>query len=127
MTKYQIELFNDLIITKSFSKTAKHFNTAYQNVIYQITKLEEEFDTTFFIRNKAVTLPTLTGEAFSKHSVDLIKEYNELKTKITELTNSIVIGVDEFLYNPFISQYLATIEHKSITTYPMDCNYFMEY
>lgn len=126
MTKYQLELFNDLILTKSFSKTAKHFNTAYQNVIYQITKLEEEFDTTFFIRNKSVTLPTLAGEAFSKHSNHLIREYNELKAKIKELTKTIVLGVDDFLYNPLISQYLTNTENKPISTHPINCSYFME-
>lgn len=119
MTKYQLELFNDLVVTKSFSKTARHFNTAYQNVIYQISKLEEEFESTFFIRSKAVTELNYVGEEFAKYSTELIKQYDEIKLRIKLITNRIILGIDIISFDPILSQYFTIYDDNEIDTHPM--------
>lgn len=126
MTKYQLELFNDLIVTKSFSKTATHFNTAYQNVIYQISKLEDEFETTFFIRSKAITELNYVGEEFAKYSTDLIKQYDEIKSKIKFITNRIILGIDIISFDPILSQFFTIYDDNEIDTRPMVRNKLFE-
>ena len=48
-----IEYFNELITTKNFSIVAQNFNVSQPTITMAIKRLEEEFNTKFFIRNKS--------------------------------------------------------------------------
>ena len=52
MNIYQIQLLDSVFKTNSLAKTAVEFGCAYQNVAYQLNKLDEEFGIKILTRNK---------------------------------------------------------------------------
>ena len=90
MNNYQANLFVSLSNTNSFSKTAKIFVTNYQNVIYQIDKLEEEFDTKFFDRTKKGCTLTQTGIIFKSFVENYLCQYDTAKEKIHKANDNII-------------------------------------
>ena len=52
MNIYQIQLLDSVFKTNSLAKTAVEFGCAYQNVAYQLNKLDEEFGIKILTKNK---------------------------------------------------------------------------
>lgn len=71
-----IEYFNELITTKNFSIVAQKFNVSQPTITMAIKRLEEEFNTKFFIRNKShkELIVTDSGRQFYEHSKQVIQE-----------------------------------------------------
>ncbi len=116
MNNYQIELFNDLVKTNSFSQTAKNFTTAYQNVIYQIKNLEKEFDTNLFVRNKNGCTLTESGKIFSDYAQKYTNNYKEIQHKINLLKSKITFGIDDTFLDPIVSIFATNNKGKIIYT-----------
>ncbi|WP_283577293.1 LysR family transcriptional regulator [Ligilactobacillus aviarius] len=82
-----IEYFNELITTKNFSIVAQNFNVSQPTITMAIKRLEEEFNTKFFIRNKShkELIVTDSGKQFYEHSKQIIQE---LKVAAKEIRNA---------------------------------------
>ncbi len=119
MNNYQANLFVSLSNTNSFSKTAKIFVTNYQNVIYQIDKLEEEFDTKFFDRTKKGCTLTQTGIIFKSFVENYLCQYDTAKEKIHKANDNIIFGVNYYIIQPVISIYYNRYLDDKIIYSPM--------
>lgn len=105
MNNYQIILFNSLVKTGNFTKTAKDLNISYQNVIYQLTKLEDELSTRLFIRTRLGCKLTPTGKAVIPFFQVFQDNYARMLKTITDVSNNIIFGVDFSVTHPIISKY----------------------
>lgn len=114
MNNYQIDLFNSLVKTNSFSRTAREFNTNYQNVIYQITRLEEELGTSLFTRSRNGNQLSHSGKIFASFAQTYAENYANIITTISNLSTNLLFGIDFSVTHPIISQYSLTYSNENI-------------
>ena len=70
------EYFHQLVKEKNFSKVAQIFSVSQPTVTLAIKRLEEEFETTFFIRDRShkELLVTPSGYQFDAHLKVILNE-----------------------------------------------------
>ena len=91
-----IEYFNELITTKNFSIVAQNFNVSQPTITMAIKRLEEEFNTKFFIRNKShkELIVTDSGKQFYEHSKQIMQELKVASKEIRDADEQkIVFGL----------------------------------
>lgn len=88
-----IEYFNELITTKNFSIVAQNFNVSQPTITMAIKRLEEEFNTKFFIRNKShkELIVTDSGKQFYEHSKHIMQELKVASKEIRDADEQKII------------------------------------
>lgn len=85
-----LEYFNELIKIKNFTIVAQKFNVSQPTITLAIKRLEEEFNTKFFLRNQShkELIVTDAGNQFYAHSQKIVHELqianNELRNTATQ-------------------------------------------
>ena len=75
MNIYQIQLLDSVFKTNSLAKTAVEFGCAYQNVAYQLNKLDEEFGIKILTKNKNGSVFTSDGLLFYSYAIKILENY----------------------------------------------------
>jgi DNA-binding transcriptional LysR family regulator len=78
---------------KSFNKTSDKLGIDFNKVKYQIEKLEEEFNSTFFIRSPRGCKLTKDGIRFYEYSTKLEADYYKMLRSFTKI-RKLKVGVD---------------------------------
>lgn len=88
-----IEYFNELMTTKNFSIVAQNFNVSQPTITMAIKRLEEEFNTKFFIRNKShkELIVTDSGKQFYEHSKHIMQELKVASKEIRDADEQKII------------------------------------
>lgn len=76
---------------KNFTKAAEKLNLTQPAVSHQISQLEDELNTTIFIRKKGDVMPTTKGEIIISYAKRFNAMYNKLKEEIKSDTNHLNI------------------------------------
>lgn len=113
MNMRDLEYFNCLCITKSFTKTAEILYVSQPSITMALKRLENELGTKLIIRNhspKQIDL-TNTGKAFQKRVNNILYEIKEAKMEIGRIKGGkIKLGVPPIIgayYFPTIMKELA--------------------
>ncbi len=120
MNDYQARLFLSLSETGSLSKTAKDFGVNYQNITYQLDKLEEEFKSKFFERDKKGCVITQSGTLFKTFAKNFLSNYESTKEKITLIEDNILFGVNFQIIQPIVSTFYNNYPNERILYVPME-------
>ncbi len=120
MNDYQVRLFLSLSETSSLSKTAKEFGINYQNVTYQLDRLEEEFNSKFFERDKKGCIITQSGIVFQAFAKNFLTSYENTREKITLVEDNILFGVNYQIIQPIVSTFYNNYPNEKIVYIPME-------
>lgn len=98
-----LEYYQQLIKDQNFSKVAQHFGVSQPTITMAIQRLEQDFNTTFFVRDHVhrELHVTATGQQFANH-VDLI--LNELQVAKKEIDRANATKI-RFGLPPIIGNY----------------------
>ena len=98
-----LEYYQQLIKDQNFSKVAQHFGVSQPTITMAIQRLEQDFNTTFFVRDHVhrELHVTATGQQFANH-VDLILNELQIAKKEIDRANSTKI---RFGLPPIIGNY----------------------
>ena len=107
MNIYQIQLLDSVFKTNSLAKTAVEFGCAYQNVAYQLNKLDEEFGIKILTKNKNGSVFTSDGLLFYSYAIKILENYNDLKKEIMKKSTVIRFGVDLIYIPPIITDFFV--------------------
>ncbi|MDO4467282.1 MAG: LysR family transcriptional regulator [Bacillota bacterium] len=113
MERIQLEIFLDLVETKSFTQTAKNLNYSQPNISSQIRKLEEELEGELFNRlGKRISL-TSRGQ----HFLPFAKQIVSLSSKAIQETRdhkeqTIRILVSESLCLAYLTKVISSFKEK---------------
>jgi len=118
----QLEFIVSVATTLSFSKTAEKLFISQSAISQSIKKLEEELGFDIFQRTRYGVIPTEKGIEIINHAKEVLKQWEELKIKVVELSemnqDEINIGIISGLHLPFlpsiISQLKKEFPHQSI-------------
>ena len=114
-----IEYFNELMTTKNFSIVAQNFNVSQPTITMAIKRLEEEFNTKFFIRNKShkELIVTDSGKQFYEHSKHIMQELKVASKEIRDADEQKII----FGLPPIIgTYYFPPITPELLRNGPLD-------
>ncbi|MBR2845586.1 MAG: LysR family transcriptional regulator [Solobacterium sp.] len=114
MNMYQLQLLDSVFKTNNLAKTAEEFNCAYQNVAYQLNKLDEEFGIKILTKSKNGSVFTNDGLIFYSYAIKILESYNNLKTEIEKKSTKIRFGVDLIYIPPIISDFFVNNLDKGI-------------
>ncbi|MFF5400277.1 LysR substrate-binding domain-containing protein [Peribacillus butanolivorans] len=113
-----LKIFYTAAIKKNFSETAKILHMSQPSVSVQIRQLEESLETQLFKRTTKKVYLTPAGEFLLKSAKQILKQVNDTKKEIQQLSQSIhgnlIIGASltigehilPYLFGKFIKEYL---------------------
>ena len=114
MESLELRIFNEVAHSKSISKAAENMGYVQSNITAHIKKLENELNTSLFLRhNKGVTL-TEDGEKLlekSEHIISLLDNTVKLFVEPQNLSKSIKIGTTQTIAGYVLPQCL--IEYRN--------------
>lgn len=109
------EYFHQLVKEKNFSKVAQIFSVSQPTVTLAIKRLEEEFDTTFFIRDRShkELLVTPSGYQFDAHLKVILNELTiaqkeTLRAKQEKLLFGLPPIIGNYFFPNIVSKLIAT-------------------
>ncbi len=113
-----LQVFCDLIDTRSFSKAASKNFISQSAVSQQVKALEDRFNRKFVERNKRGLIPTAAGLTFYQGCRDILERYAALEEEMKGLSN-IVSGQIRIaaIYSVGIHE-LSPVVKRFIKTYP---------
>lgn len=117
MFLHDFEYFNQLILQKSFSKVAAHFNVSQPTISSAIKRLEKELNTTLIIRdrshNELIVSPS--GQQFAKHVTTILNEWRVSKVEIERLNKEqIFFGIPPIIQNSYFAQIAHALQQKNM-------------
>ena len=104
---------------KSFSEAAKHLFIAQQSLSKQIAKLEEELDTSLFVRSRPLGL-TPDGRQFlqtAKGILQLKRQYEENSSKSLAGSHAVHVGIEHTVARAILPHVLPRYLHEHEDTY----------
>lgn len=109
------EYFHQLVKEKNFSKVAQIFSVSQPTVTLAIKRLEEEFETTFFIRDRShkELLVTPSGYQFDAHLKVILNELaiakkEALRAKQEKLLFGLPPIIGNYFFPNIVSKLIAT-------------------
>lgn len=109
------EYFHQLVKEKNFSKVAQNFSVSQPTVTLAIKRLEEEFETTFFIRDRShkELLVTPSGYQFDAHLKVILNELTiaqkeALRAKQEKLLFGLPPIIGNYFFPNIVSKLIAT-------------------
>lgn len=108
-----LEYFNSLCTTKSFTKTSRQFYISQPSITMALHRLEKELDTKLIIRDHSRNeiLLTKSGEVLENHIKNILLEIKKTKSEIARINgDKIKLGVPPIIgayYFPLILKDLA--------------------
>jgi len=117
-----IKMFCDLCETKSFTKAAQISNITQSAVSQQVRAIERHFSCVLIERSKKQFRLTQEGEIFFKYASALIRNYEELSSKLQEVRNDIsgtirlatIYSVGLHDLPPYLKYYLKVFPRVSV-------------
>ena len=100
----ELQYFDYLVEKKNFSQVAEHFGVSQPTITMAIKRLEEEYDTTFFIRDQShhSLVVTKTGRLFHDHVQTILNELDVARKEIDRTHNEkILFGMPPIIGNYF--------------------------
>lgn len=111
MESLELRIFNEVAHSKSISKAAEKMGYVQSNITTHIKKLENELNTSLFLRhNKGVTL-TEDGEKLLEKSEHIIALIDNTVKSFRKTTNSIKIGTTQTIAGYVLPQ--CIIEYQN--------------
>lgn len=113
-----LEYFNSLCITKSFTKTSRQFYISQPSITMALHRLEKELNTKLIIRDHSQNQISLTkpGEVLEKHIKNILSEIKEAKSEISRINgDKIKLGVP-----PIIGAYYFPLILKDLVEHGLD-------
>lgn len=104
---------------KSFSAAAKHLFISQQSLSKQIAKLEEELDTSLFVRSRPLGL-TPDGRQFlqtAKGILQLKRQYEENSSKSLAGSHAVHVGIEHTVARAILPHVLPRYLHEHEDTY----------
>ena len=104
---------------KSFSEAAKHLFISQQSLSKQIAKLEEELDTSLFVRSRPLVL-TPDGRQFlqtAKGILQLKRQYEENSSKSLAGSHAVHVGIEHTVARAILPHVLPHYLHEHEDTY----------
>lgn len=117
MNTKDLKYYHKLILQKNFSKVANYFSVSQPTITMAIKRLEEEFHTTFFIRNHSHNelLITKNGYQFDKHVAVILQELQVAQKDINHSKEErITFGLPPIIGNYFFPSKTPELMNKHI-------------
>ncbi len=102
MNDRQVISFLKIVECGSFTRAAKESYISVAAIIEQIDRLEEDLNTSLFIRSSKGIKLTNDGEVFYDCFVRMKNTYDEALSKVTNKSNTIKIGIAYSQYPKFL-------------------------
>ncbi|KRL83377.1 LysR family transcriptional regulator [Ligilactobacillus apodemi] len=106
------EYFHKLVKEKNFSKVAQSFSVSQPTVTLAIKRLEEEFKTTFFIRDRShkELIVTPSGYQFDQHLTVILNELAIAKKEAARADQEkLLFGLPPIIGNYFFPKIVANL------------------
>ncbi|MGT2945812.1 LysR family transcriptional regulator [Streptococcus chenjunshii] len=131
----KIKYFIDLYDCRSFTETARKNYISQASVSQYITSLEKEFAAQFFDRNVAPIRPTHAGKLFYNNAKLLLRQYEESKKQIQNLSERsvprIALAYTSLSDLKLLLPLIVTLKHKQtaidIELEKVDCKAIQSY
>lgn len=107
-----LEYYHKLIEEKNFSKVATYFGVSQPTITLAIKRLEDEYHTTFFIRDRShkELLITAMGYQFDKHIVQILDELAIIKEEIKHSSDDkILFGLPPIIGAYYFPRYTPAL------------------
>ncbi len=112
MESLELRIFNEVAHSKSISKAAENMGYVQSNITTHIKKLENELNTSLFLRhNKGVTL-TEDGEKLLEKSEHIISLLDNTVKSFYRTSKSIKIGTTQTIAGYVLPQYLIEYQNN---------------
>ncbi|WP_407888843.1 LysR substrate-binding domain-containing protein [Levilactobacillus sp. N40-8-2] len=117
MNTKDLAYFDRLIKLKNFSQVALEFGVTQPTITTAIKRLETEFDTTLFLRDRVhheLTV-TVSGEQLAIHAATILKTLELAQHEITHLTQQqTVLGLPPIIENHYFPRVAAHLQEQGM-------------
>lgn len=112
--------FLEIMSAGSLIEAAKRLHVTQTTVTARVQNLEKELGCKLFVRNRSGANLTQDGERFVEHAKRLVESWQRAKLdmqKAQHEASSLIIGVENSLWNPLISEAIALMnqDHSELT------------
>lgn len=127
MDFFQLHIFNSLVKTMNFSKTAEEMHITQPAVTYQIKKLEDELDIQLLLRDTHTTRLTAAGQEFSEYAAAICQQEFLARQRMKNISRGMtgrltIASLQDHI--PLLSEYLKKFFQKypniQLNTYILD-------
>lgn len=112
----QYRVFNEAAATRSFSKAAKNLYISQSAVSQTITALENELDTTLFIRQSKGVVLTREGQILYEKTAQAILMIENAENELTNMKElkggEFVLGAPDTICTHYLTPYLVRFHKK---------------
>jgi len=112
-----LDYFDQLIKQKNFSKVAADFNVTQPTITMAIKRLEREFNTTLFLRDRVHNelIVTPSGEQLAVHAQTILSELEVAHQELNHLADQhMVLGLPPIIENYYFPKVAAQLQQQGI-------------
>jgi len=112
-----LEYYHKLVKEKNFSKVATYFNVSQPTITLAIKRLENEYNTTFFIRDRShkELIVTDIGYQFDQHIIQILNELTIVKKEIARSNDEkILFGLPPIIGTYYFPKYTPALLKANI-------------
>lgn len=118
MTLLTYEIFNAIVMEKSFQKAAEILNMTPSAVSHAVASMERELGFALFIRNKNGTVLTSNGEAIYPHIKEILNSNEYLLQSVAQLKGLKAGTIKVGCFNSVCTAWLPTIMSEFRNVFP---------